>query len=200
MMNMMYNTTGTGLGSGFIFLWGLHVLSVIVFSAGVLFLILWAVKTLNQGQLKTWGIGLVVVGTIACLLTIGMRGAPWMGYGFGGMGYGRMMQWNTDDNFPTGMMGNQKMMMGGMMGRDGGSMDMMSNMGMMLQGLEGDEFDEAFIRLMIPHHEGAIDMAERALKASSHPEMKQLANDIIEAQQREIDMMREWQGQWGYTQ
>lgn len=192
MMNMM-NTTGTGLGSGFIFLWGLHVLSVIAFFVGVLLLILWAVKTLNQGQLKTWGIGLVVVGTIACLLTIGMRGAPWMSYSFGGMGYGRMMQCDTDKNLPTGMMGNQKMMMGGNMG-------MMSNMGMMLAGLEGDAFDEAFIRLMIPHHEGAIDMAERALKSSNHPEMKQLANDIIEAQQREIDMMKGWLTTWGYDQ
>ncbi len=192
MMNMM-NTTGTGLGSGFIFLWGLHVLSVIAFFVGVLLLILWAVKTLSHGQLKTWGIGLVVVGTLACLLTIGMRGSPWMGDGFGGMGYGRMMQWDTDKNLPTGMMGNQKMMMGGNMG-------MMSNMGMMLAGLEGDAFDEAFIRLMIPHHEGAIDMAERALKSSNHPEMKQLANDIISAQQREIDMMKSWLTTWGYDQ
>jgi hypothetical protein len=178
MMNMMYST-GTGFGSGFMLLWGLHVLSVIAFFIGVTFLIVWAVKTLTKTQLKTWGITLVVIGTLACLLTIGMRGAP----------ITRMLQWNTGNNMPAGMMDS-----------DGGGMGMMSNMGMMLEGLEGDEFDEAFIRLMIPHHEGAIDMAERALESAGHPEMKQLANDIIEAQQREIDMMRGWLQQWGYNE
>jgi hypothetical protein len=181
MMNMM-NTTGTGLGSGFIFLWGLHVLSVIVFGIGLIFLVAWAIKHLHEKQLKSWGIGLVIVGIIACLLTIGVMGHPWTGYGTRGIGYSQMMQGDADDVGSRGMMGN------GM------------GMSMMLRGKTGDDFDRAFIQLMIPHHQDAINMANMALKDAKHDEMKNLARDIISAQQREIDMMKQWQRDWGYSQ
>lgn len=191
-MMSSFNTTGIGLG--FSALWAVHVLSVIAFFVGVIFLIVWAVKTFPIARLFQWAIWLLVGGAVACLLTIGIMGHPWGGFGnmmvsrgFGGMMGGQNMMYrfdaDDDDSF------------GGMMGGNGG---MMSNMGMMLRGLEGDKFDEAFIRLMIPHHEGAIDMAQEALKSAKHPEMKQLANDIIKAQQREIDMMKSWLTQWGY--
>ena len=182
-MNMMYHTTGPGLGSGFIVLWALHVLAVIAFFVGALFLIWWALKTLSNKQLKHWGIWLVVLGTLVCLVTIGMRGAPWMGNGdgLGGKGSVRMMQWNANGTLPTGMMEN------GM------------GMSMMLKGKTGEDFDKAFITLMIPHHQDAINMANDALKNASHAEMKKLARDIITAQQKEIDMMKAWQKSWGYT-
>src|SRR3989344_5165072 len=80
MMDMM---NSTGMVSSFVFLWGLHVLSVIAFFVGVLFLILWAAKALAPSQMKTWGIGLVVAGTVVCLFTIAARGGPWIGGGFG---------------------------------------------------------------------------------------------------------------------
>ncbi len=190
MMTMM-NTTGTGLGSGFIFLWGLHVLSVILFFVGILFLILWAVKTLHQGQLKNWGIGLVIAGTLTCLLTIGIKGSDWMGFGIGGLSSARMMPmmgFDDDDNGSTRGMMMQGMMENGM------------GMSMMLRGRTGDDFDRAFIQMMIPHHQDAINMANMALENAKHEEMKTLARDIIAAQQREIDMMKEWQRSWGYSQ
>jgi hypothetical protein len=180
-----------GLGSGYLFLWGLHVLAVIVFFVGILFLILWAQKTLNQGQLKTWGIGLVVVGTIACLLTIGVRGAPWTQSGMmGGPNAGMRMQ----------MM--DKMMDRMMKGHDMDDMMSMSmdDMSAMLEGKTGDEFDAAFIEGMIPHHQGAIDMAQAALQSAKHEEIKAMARDIMSAQQREIDQMKQWQQSWGYNQ
>ena len=68
----------------------------------------------------------------------------------------------------------------------------------LLEGETGDDFDKAFIEMMIPHHQGAIEMAEEALESAKHQEIKDLATDIIEAQQREIDMMNEWYKSWGY--
>lgn len=57
-------------------------------------------------------------------------------------------------------------------------------------------FDAQFIDSMIEHHEGAISMAEQALGQSEHPEIKQLAEAIIAAQQQEIEQMKAWRQAW----
>ena len=46
--------------------------------------------------------------------------------------------------------------------------------------------DRAFLQMMIPHHQGAIDMSRLALKNSSSPKIKALANRIIKSQAAEI--------------
>lgn len=56
--------------------------------------------------------------------------------------------------------------------------------------------DRHFIEEMIPHHEGAIAMAELALEKSVRPEILSLANGIIEAQKRENEQMRGWYLDW----
>jgi uncharacterized protein (DUF305 family) len=61
---------------------------------------------------------------------------------------------------------------------------------------EQDPFDEAFIDNMIPHHESAIDMANAALKDSENPEIRQIARAIVDAQEREIELMRGWRNEW----
>ncbi len=76
----------------------------------------------------------------------------------------------------------------------------MNDMMTELEGKTGDDFDKAFIEMMIPHHEGAIDMARAAQQSASHQEIKDMAEEIISAQQKEIDMMRGWQQSWGYAQ
>lgn len=78
-------------------------------------------------------------------------------------------------------------------------MDMSSMMQDMMHGLEGkkgDDFDKAFISEMIIHHEGAVAMANAVLLNSNKPELVKLANDIIVAQTKEIEMMKEWQNTW----
>ena len=53
-----------------------------------------------------------------------------------------------------------------------------------------------FIRLMTEHHQGAIDMAELVLTNTQRAELKEMANDIISAQSKEIDMMQDWNKEW----
>ena len=56
--------------------------------------------------------------------------------------------------------------------------------------------DARFIVMMIPHHQGAIAMAELALSRARRPEIKALAQRIITSQSREITQMRQWYRQW----
>jgi uncharacterized protein (DUF305 family) len=60
----------------------------------------------------------------------------------------------------------------------------------------GGNMDAMFIEQMIPHHEDAIAMAELALTRAEHPQIKQLAEDVIVTQSAEIDQMREWYREW----
>ena len=52
--------------------------------------------------------------------------------------------------------------------------------------------DVAFAAGMLPHHIGAVKMAEVELKYGKDPEMRKLAEDIINAQQAEIAQMQKW--------
>ncbi|BAQ62744.1 hypothetical protein GM3708_3150 [Geminocystis sp. NIES-3708] len=58
------------------------------------------------------------------------------------------------------------------------------------------EYDLRFIDVMIPHHEGAVIMAKEALVKSSRNEIKTLATEIIETQDKEISEMRQWRSSW----
>ena len=62
---------------------------------------------------------------------------------------------------------------------------------------EGDgPFDLRFIDAMIPHHEGAIAMAKEAQQKAAKTEIKQLAEEIIQAQMAEIAQMQQWRAAW----
>jgi uncharacterized protein (DUF305 family) len=52
--------------------------------------------------------------------------------------------------------------------------------------------DVDFVQGMIPHHQGAVDMAKIVLQYGSDPEIKKIAEDIIAAQEKEIAMFRAW--------
>lgn len=65
-----------------------------------------------------------------------------------------------------------------------------------LYGKTGDAFDQAFLAEMIVHHEGAVEMAQAALRDAKHAELKQMAEAIIAAQTQEIEQMKTWQKSW----
>jgi uncharacterized protein (DUF305 family) len=56
--------------------------------------------------------------------------------------------------------------------------------------------DQHFIVMMIPHHDGAVAMADLALSKATHPEIKKLAEAIKTTQSREIQQMQTWYKQW----
>lgn len=112
-----------------------------------------------------------------------------------------------------GMMqgGQGGMMQGGMMQGQGGGMTNMpmdtANMSEasrnymqamkrmdapMMQGVQAADPDVAFVQAMIPHHQGAIDMARAVLQFGKDDQVKVWANQIITAQQSEIAAMQEW--------
>ena len=64
--------------------------------------------------------------------------------------------------------------------------------GPMMEGVKDPDPDAAFVRGMIPHHKGAVDMARIELQYGKDPELRKLAEEIIKAQETEIRFMEEW--------
>ena len=62
-------------------------------------------------------------------------------------------------------------------------------------GMMGDP-DRLFIEEMIPHHQDAVYMGNLALVKAEHKELRQLAENIIRDQSKEISLMREWYRAW----
>jgi uncharacterized protein (DUF305 family) len=66
--------------------------------------------------------------------------------------------------------------------------------GMMTKTVGG--FDVQFINMMVPHHQGAVAMAEIAQQRSGRAEITQMAEEVISAQQGEIAQMKRWRQEW----
>ena len=99
------------------------------------------------------------------------------------------------------------MMQGGMMGGNIGGMSMPDGMseaskaymeamrkmdGPMMTAFQTSDPDVAFVRTMIPHHQGAIDMAKAVLAHGKDEQVKAWANQIIQSQEAEIAEMQAW--------
>lgn len=92
--------------------------------------------------------------------------------------------------------GGHYMADGTMMREPMGMHDEMNGMMRALDGKTGDSFDRAFLEEMIIHHQGAVSMAEAALRSAEHQEIRDLAQGIITAQNAEIKQMQGWQAIW----
>jgi uncharacterized protein (DUF305 family) len=57
--------------------------------------------------------------------------------------------------------------------------------------------DQDFVMMMMPHHQGAIDMAKVELQFGKDPILRGMAEEIIKSQQEEIDRMKKWQQEHG---
>lgn len=69
-----------------------------------------------------------------------------------------------------------------------------------LAGLKGNEFDVEFLRQMIPHHAGAIEMAKALKTDDNYAELGNFADSIIASQSAEIEQMKGWLGNWSATE
>lgn len=92
--------------------------------------------------------------------------------------------------------GHDGMAMPGTSAGPGAGSAMMSGMERMNQAMSaapmtGDP-DHDFMSMMIPHHQGAIDMAKTELQYGKDPKVRRLARGIIAAQEKEIAEMKRW--------
>ncbi len=175
----------------------LHALGFLAFVLGTTLLLAWAVKTLPVLQLKKWGLILAIGGFAVAALSV-LGSATGRGFGGYGMAGSKMMRQHVlmmrdDDATARGGRMMHDMMV------DGGMTMSMNDMAAELEDKTGDDFDRTFLELMIPHHQGAIDMAALAESSAKHDEIKAMAKDILSAQQREIDRMNQWLKDWGYA-
>ena len=100
---------------------------------------------------------------------------------------------------PSGMAPGMGMpMQGGMPMGQMGDMSMMHNMSMMagLSKLPPQRLEVVFMSQMIPHHQGAIDMARLVPDRAAHQELTDLSKNVIESQSGEIDKMQGWLASW----
>ncbi len=63
-------------------------------------------------------------------------------------------------------------------------------------GAQSAGFDAQFIDMMVPHHQGAVEMALIARARAEHPEVSDMAEAIIRAQEAEIGQMKAWRQAW----
>ena len=87
---------------------------------------------------------------------------------------------------PGMMMGMDMVMMPGMM--MGMPMKMKMDMGK-LMAARGREADRLFLRMMIPHHAGAVMMSDEALQTTANPQIRALAAKIMDSNAKEIGTM-----------
>jgi uncharacterized protein (DUF305 family) len=65
-----------------------------------------------------------------------------------------------------------------------------------LAALEGEEFEIAFMEMMIDHHEGAIREGTRCVERGYHEELVDLCHNIVQVQTEEIELMQSWLSEW----
>jgi uncharacterized protein (DUF305 family) len=128
----------------------------------------------------------IITGIIGLLLGVIVTGfAAGQAVNNNNQGMMRMMGMHASDTKQQSVVNHDEMLMSEMAGQ--------------LTDKTGDDFDKAFIEMMIVHHEGAVTMAELIPSRAKHDEVKELGEAIITAQTKEIADMKQWQQDWGYS-
>ena len=85
------------------------------------------------------------------------------------------------------------MKMGAAPAADGSMMESMDKMNKAMSSapMTGDA-DHDFVVMMLPHHQGAVDMAKFELAHGKDPALQKLAREIVAAQDKEIAFMKNW--------
>ena len=103
-------------------------------------------------------------------------------------------------NFTTSNRSSSTIAQNGGMNHGGMNHDGMKKGGMMNHNMDvgpaDANYDLRFIDSMIPHHQGALVMAQEVLQKSKRPELIKLAKGIITEQKKEIAQMQQWRKQW----
>lgn len=121
---------------------------------------------------------------LALLSTLALAATPGLAMNHGGMQHG-----NEHGGMQHGGMQHG--------GADHGSADAAAHVHADFDlGPADEDFDLRFIDAMVPHHEGAVVMAEQALAHSQRPEILALAEEIIETQAEEIEQLETWRREW----
>ena len=115
-----------------------------------------------------------------------------------GAGMGSRQQGMPGMNMPGANMPGAMTPGSGGMATSPASMNQMNDMSMMgsLWKLPSPRLEAVFLSMMIPHHQGAIDMAKLVPDRAAHQELKDLATSIISSQSAEIDKMNGWLQSW----
>ena len=154
-------------------------------------------QTREIAQMRGWArdwYGLEIPDPVAMMDAMMQPGGQMPGSGAtpGGMDH-------SGHSMPGGMMPGGQGIPGGMMpSSQGMPAVMMGEMSMMadLWKLPPARLEAVFLSLMIPHHQGAVDMATLVPDRAAHQELKDLAQGIIQSQSGEITTMNTWLSSW----
>lgn len=106
----------------------------------------------------------------------------------------KMRTWQKDWGYEVTMSGGHGSHGGAGMDMGGDMVEMQNK----LKDLTGEAYDKEFLKQMILHHEQAVEMSRYAEANAKHQELKDLAREVIAAQTKEIEQMKQWQQEWGY--
>ena len=114
----------------------------------------------------------------------------------GTIGFGSLAIANLTNNHKS----TSTIAQNGGMNHGGMNHDGMKKGGMMEHNMDvgpaGANYDLRFLDSMIPHHQGALVMAQEVLAKSKRPELIKLAKGILADQKKEIAQMKLWRKQW----
>jgi uncharacterized protein (DUF305 family) len=141
---------------------------------------------------------LILVGLISFILGAGIMHFSGRGYmdhgnkGARGNSMSEMKMGKMEHTMPGGIVMENSDMIKGSVVSDMGQMSM-NDMAAMMRGKTGRELEKEFLAGMVPHHQGAVDMAKTVLAdKTTSPKIRTFAENIIKAQDTEILQMKKW--------